>query len=139
MTRLHFATPQDAEDAFYLAFSRADAAGMMQVWLDAQHIECIHPAGPRLIGPEAIHQAWQQIFAQGERLQFQVQREHCTQTANLAIHSVNEHITRTDQPGSTALVLATNIYELTADGWRMVLHHASPAQAMAHEARSSIH
>jgi len=139
MTMLHFATPHEAEDAFYLAFTRANITAMMQVWLDAQHIECIHPAGPRLSGPEAIRQAWQQIFAQGERLQFQVQRQQCTQTASLAIHSVSEHITQTDQPGATALVLATNIYELTADGWRMILHHASPAQALAHETTSIIH
>lgn len=139
MTMLHFATPHEAEDAFYLAFSRANEANMMQVWLDAQHIECIHPAGPRLIGPDAIRQSWQHIFAQGEQLQFQIQRQHCTQTANLAIHSVSEHITQIKQPGNLALVLATNIYELTADGWRMILHHASPAQAIPQESSPSIH
>lgn len=126
-----YATPVEAEDAFYQAFSRCDLTAMMQIWLDAEHVECIHPGSPRLQGPLAIRQGWQQIFAAGEQLQFQIVRHHCTQTGNLAIHSVSEQIRSGDAgPDIMAEVVATNIYELTAHGWRMILHHASPARAI---------
>ena len=32
-----------------------------------------------------------------------------------------------------AFVLATNVYHKTAQGWRMVAHHASPGTAQAPE------
>lgn len=126
---MQFATPSEAEDAFYEAFTRRDLDTMMAIWMDADHIECIHPGTTRLQGTAAIRYSWQQIFNQGEQLQFQIVRHHCTQTGNLAIHSVSEQILPGhSQSDMRAEVVATNIYELTSDGWRMILHHASPAQ-----------
>lgn len=137
---MQYATPIEAEDAFYQAFSRCDLTAMMHVWLDAEHVECIHPGSPRLQGSAAIRHGWQQIFSEGEQLQFHIVRHNCTQTGNLAIHSVSEQI----QSGSTsasnmAEVVATNIYELTANGWRMILHHASPARAIKQSAMTTMH
>jgi ketosteroid isomerase-like protein len=135
-----YATPIEAEDAFYQAFSRCDLTAMMQIWLDAEHVECIHPGSPRLQGIAAIRQSWQQIFAEGQQLHFHIVRHQCTQTGNLAIHSVSEQI----QSGGTgpdlmAEVIATNIYELTAHGWRMILHHASPAHAIQASTTTTMH
>jgi ketosteroid isomerase-like protein len=122
-----YATPTEAEDAFYAAFSRCDLNAMMQVWLDAEHAECIHPGSIRLQGMTPIRHSWEQIFAQGQHLHFHIVRHHCTQAGNLAIHSVSEQIqTDSSNPDIMAEVIATNIYELTAQGWRMILHHASP-------------
>lgn len=125
-----FATPTEAEDAFYDAFSRADIAAMMQVWHGDELITCIHPAGPRLQGTQAVRQSWQQIFASGEKLQFHIVRHQCTQTANLAIHMISEQIQSPTNTSILAEVIATNIYELTTAGWRMILHHASPARPL---------
>jgi ketosteroid isomerase-like protein len=128
---MEYATPTEAEEAFYQAFTRRDLAAMMAIWLHADHVECIHPGGPRLQGIDAIRHSWQQIFKQGNPLQFHIVRHQCTQVANLAIHSVSEQI-QSDKlnPDSSAEVIATNIYELTAEGWRIVLHHASPARLL---------
>lgn len=137
---MQYATPLEAEDAFYHAFSRCDLSAMMQVWLDAGHVECIHPGSSRLQGVAAIRYSWERIFSAGERLQFNIVRHNCTQTGNLAIHSISEQIqTDQDNPSAIAEVVATNIYELTADGWRMILHHASPARAMPQAAASTMH
>jgi ketosteroid isomerase-like protein len=128
---MEYATPAEAEDAFYLAFSQCNLGAMMQIWLDAEHVECIHPGAARLQGIPAIRYSWEQIFAQGEKLHFNIVRHHCTQNGNLAIHSVSEQIQTDDtNPAVAAEVFATNIYELTADGWRMILHHASPAHPL---------
>lgn len=137
---MQYATPVEAEDAFYYAFSRCDLNAMMQVWLDAEHIECIHPGSSRLQGIAAIRYSWEQIFSAGEQLHFNIVRHHCTQTGNLAIHSISEQI-KTDRanPKTVAEVIATNIYELTANGWRMILHHASPAHSIQQPAGSTMH
>jgi hypothetical protein len=50
----------------------------------------------------------------------------------LAVHSVHENFTlegaaRRDTPPLP--VVATNVYLRTAAGWRMIVHHASPAPA----------
>ena len=63
-----YATPIEAEEAFYHAFSHCDLTAMMQIWLDAEHVECIHPGSQRLTGTAAIRYSWQQIFSQGEQL-----------------------------------------------------------------------
>lgn len=137
---MQYATPVEAEEAFYHAFSRCDLTAMMQVWLNAGHVECIHPGSSRLQGIAAIRYSWEQIFSAGEKIHFHIVRHNCTQTANLAIHSISEQIkTERDDPGAIAEVIATNIYELTPNGWRMILHHASPARAIQQPAGSTMH
>ena len=44
----------------------------------------------------------------------------------VAVHSVVEVLSVPGQQGPTQSVCATNVYELTDHGWRMVVHHASP-------------
>jgi hypothetical protein len=46
-----------------------------------------------------------------------------------SVHHVLEKVqAMTDEGLQTAYVLATNVYMRTAQGWRMVAHHASPGQ-----------
>ena len=63
-----FATPQDAEAAFYDALERLDLDAMMEVWSEDDEIVCIHPGQPRLSGYDAVRAAWQRIFQGGQRL-----------------------------------------------------------------------
>jgi hypothetical protein len=46
----------------------------------------------------------------------------------LAVHSVHENITVAGEQRPRPPMLATNVYLRTAAGWRMIAHHASPAQ-----------
>jgi hypothetical protein len=67
------------------------------------------------------------------------------QSDGTAIHHVLERIhIATDEGARDAWVLATNVYVHTEQGWRMVLHHASPgsvreAQEMADEGPATLH
>ena len=61
MTKMLFPTPQDAEAAFYEAFTKGDLEAMMAVWSDDDEIVCVHPAGPRLAGQEQVRASWRQI------------------------------------------------------------------------------
>jgi hypothetical protein len=50
----------------------------------------------------------------------------------LAVHSVHENFTLEGARQADARplpVVATNVYLRTAAGWRMIVHHASPAPA----------
>lgn len=119
-----FATPQEAEAAFYDAFERRDLASMMEVWADDDRVVCIHPGSVRLQGRAEIEQSWRQIFSADDALQFELSDEQYTQDALLSIHQVCENIAVTGE--FRAAVNATNIYQLVNGSWRMILHHASP-------------
>lgn len=129
MSKPLFPTPQDAEAAFYDAFSRSDLEAMMAVWSDDDDIYCIHPQGPRLTGLAEIRESWRQIFGSGQSLRFQLRAQHSVQGMMFAVLSVHEHITVAGESRPRPPMIATNIYLRTERGWRMVAHHASPAPA----------
>jgi uncharacterized protein (TIGR02246 family) len=127
MKRTLFTTPQDAEAAFYEAFEKGDLDAMMGVWADDDEIVCVHPGGQRLAGTEQIREAWRQIFAAGQTLRFRLRQHQALNGMTLVVHSVYEQITSTGEARARQPVIATNVYMRTENGWRMVVHHASPA------------
>jgi len=130
-----FATAEDAEAAFYTAFEERDLEAMMAVWDDGDDVVCIHPVGPRLAGVAAIRQGWQALFGAGRALHLSIGERTRLVADTLAVHVVHEHITTGRDPATThPPVIATNVYRLTARGWRMVLHHASPSPAPQRQA-----
>lgn len=130
-----YPTPDDAETAFYDAFERADLAGMMSVWAEDDDVVCIHPQGPRLTGFEAVRESWMQVFAGGgSRFRVRTIEARRFSGQSVAVHSVIEVLSAATQPGPTQSVCATNVYELTDHGWRMVVHHATPVPEPARAA-----
>ena len=121
-----FSTPEQAELAFYRAFEASDFGAMMVVWDDADDIICIHPMGPALSGRSAVTESWREIFSGGAAMHFSLESVQVYAQEDLAIHIVNEHI-EIASGKRVAPMVATNIYRLTAHGWRMLTHHASPA------------
>ena len=126
-----FPTPDDAETAFYEAFERANLAAMMAVWAETDDIVCIHPQGPRLLGFEAVRESWAQIFSGGAQLRVRTTEERHYHGQTLAVHNVIELVAPPGTESAVTSVFATNVYELTEGGWRMVVHHASPAPEAA--------
>ena len=125
-----FPTAQDAETAFYEALERCDLDGMMAVWAEDEEIICVHPTGPRLSGPDQIRESWARIFSGGPRARVHITSQVAISEMMLAVHSVHENFTLEGQAQGDARplpVVATNVYLRTAAGWRMIVHHASPA------------
>ncbi|MGZ8154294.1 MAG: YybH family protein [Burkholderiales bacterium] len=125
-----FATPQDAEAAFYEAFMKRDLEAMMAVWADDDEVYCVHPRGLRMTGVAQVRESWRQIFTGAQNVRFQVRQQHLLQAMMVSVHSVYEHITVGEEERARACIIATNIYMRTERGWRMMAHHASPAPAV---------
>ncbi len=126
-----FPTAQDAEAAFYEAFTKCDLEAMMAVWADDDDIYCVHPGGARVTGVERVRESWRQIFAGGQTLRFQLRESQYLQGMMLSVHSVYEHVAIAGEPHPRGAAIATNVYQRTERGWRMIAHHASPAPASA--------
>ncbi len=139
-----FPSPDDAETAFYEAFERADLAAMMAVWAESDDVVCIHPRGPRLVGFDAVRESWMQIFAGAPQMRIRTTAVKRFAHQGVAVHAVIEALSAPGQEGGpTQSVCATNVYELTAGGWRMVVHHAThvpdPAPAATDEPPKPTH
>jgi len=120
------ASPDDTEQQFYEALQRGDIERLMAVWSDDEEITCVHPGGPRVVGAAAIRSAFEAIFANGA-VNARPEKVRRLQTLSCSVHSVLEQIhLMTPQGPQTAWVVATNVYLKTAQGWRLVSHHASP-------------
>jgi uncharacterized protein (TIGR02246 family) len=137
------ASPDDVEAQFYEALQQADLDKLMALWADDDEIACVHPGGPRVAGHAAIRASFEAIFANGA-IPLQPQDVRRLHTLGCAVHHVVERIAMADEKGlRVAWVLATNVYVKTAQGWRMVVHHASPgseaAAPAAGETPSTLH
>lgn len=121
-----YASPDEAEAAFYKAFESSDLEAMMAVWAADEAIVCVHPLGPRLEGPQQVAESWRRIFEGGSGLRFRITDARHLLGSDLVVHLVRENIAVLADHGRESTVLATNVYRRNADGWRMVLHHASP-------------
>ena len=125
------ASPDDVEAQFYEALREADIDKLMALWADDDEVFCVHPGGPRVVGQQAIRVAFEAVFAS--------QRPHprparagapgaLASTARCTTWSSGWSCT-TAEGVRTGFVVATNVYLKTAQGWRMVAHHASPGTA----------
>ena len=122
-----FSSPDDVEAQFYEALQAGDLARLMLLWADDDEIVCVHPGGGRVVGAQAIAASFEAIFGHGPvpAVPEQVHRLH---TPGTAVHHLVERITVVTAEGQQqGWVLATNVYVKTAQGWRMVAHHASAA------------
>ncbi len=116
----------EVEAAFYQAMQQADIEKLMACWADEDDIVCVHPGGPRVLGAMAIRATFEAMFANGS-ISAWPERVHKTQALASAVHNVLERIDVLGPEGPLqAWVIATNVYHKTAQGWRMVAHHASP-------------
>jgi uncharacterized protein (TIGR02246 family) len=124
-----FPTAQDAENAFYEALERCDLEAMMAVWAEDEDIICVHPGGPRLSGQDQVRESWAQLFAGGPGARVAIAEQVAISAMMIAVHSVHENFSVPGEAQPRAPILATNVYLRTAAGWRMIVHHASPAPA----------
>lgn len=123
------ASPDDVEAQFYEALREADLDKLMALWAEDEEVMCVHPGGPRVVGAGAIRATFEAIFASGG-IPVQPERVRRVHSLAAAVHNVVERVAAPTPEGPRGgTVVATNVYLKTAQGWRMVMHHASPGTA----------
>ena len=144
-----YATPETVEQAFYDALEAGDTDALMSVWADDEEIVCIHPGGPRLVGPLAIAASWREILSNGP-ISVRPSDPQVLQSALVSVHSVLSRVlalvrtegTPTGPQSAQAMavnILVTHVFFKGVQGWRLVLHHASvtPQDAVSGTAPAS--
>ena len=123
-------TPDDTEAAFYEALQQGDMDRLMACWNDEDDIVCVHPGGPRLVGHAEVRAGFEALFANGPVIAHP-EKVRRAEAGVCSVHSVIERVDiLTDDGVQHAWVVATNVYVKTAQGWRMVVNHASPGLRM---------
>jgi ketosteroid isomerase-like protein len=117
---------EEANTRFYRAFETLDIEEMDRVWVHGEHACCVHPGWPLLRGWDAVRTSWQRIFANTGEMRFTLADVNVTVGGDLAWVTCTENIL-SEVNGRVAVtaILATNLFERGADGWRIVHHHAS--------------
>jgi hypothetical protein len=120
------AEAEAANRHFYRAFETLDLAEMDAIWLHTERAQCIHPGWPLIVGWAAIRSSWETIFTNTTEMRFTIGDARVGGGLDLAWVTCTENIL-SDVQGrvSVTSLLATNIFERTPDGWRMIHHHAS--------------
>jgi ketosteroid isomerase-like protein len=115
-----------ANAAFYRAFEALDVALMDEVWAHADYVKCVHPGWPLITGWEAVRESWRTIFENTAEMRFTLGDVDVQVAGALGWVTCTENILQSVRGRiSVTSVLATNLFERGAGGWRMVHHHAS--------------
>lgn len=126
-SRPTFNSAAEVESAFYEALARSDLDTMMDLWSEDEEVVCVHPDGPRWVGLNAIRESWRRLFTGGARLIVRTSHQVISNSMLLTVHNVLEHVAIEGDDQLHPPMVATNAYVRGPTGWRMVLHHASPA------------
>jgi ketosteroid isomerase-like protein len=83
-----------------------------------------------LVGAGQIRSSFEAMFANGA-IRAWPERVHSVQSLGACMHSLVERLDILTAEGpAQAYVIATNVYHQGPQGWRMVVHHASPGTAV---------
>lgn len=121
-----FSTPEAVEAAFYAAFEARSLDAMMAAWAGDDSIACIHPLAAPLNGRAAVAAGWRSMFEAAGQFRVRIETVHEMREAGQVIRIVREYLIIGQETEPRPPILATNVYRKQDDGWRMVLHHASP-------------
>ncbi len=115
---------EEVNGAFYEAFEALDLAAMDRIWAPRDYAACIHPGQEAIVGWPEVRESLGSIFAGTGKIRFRLTNLRIEQRGPIAWAFVLENIHHGDDV--LVAVQATNLFERTPDGWRMILHHASP-------------
>jgi len=119
----------EIEAQFYEALQQANIDKMMACWADEDDIVCINTEGPRLVGSAMIRAAFESLFASGS-IAARPEQINKVESLTSAMHNLVERVVfMTTEGQQETFAIATNVYQRTPQGWRMVAHHASSGGA----------
>ncbi|MFE5295080.1 nuclear transport factor 2 family protein [Streptomyces sp. NPDC056632] len=115
---------------------QADFDGITDLWLDdgATAISCVHPGWPVLTGRGEVLRSYALIMANTDYIQFFLTDVEISMAGDVAVVTCTENILSGGPAEDGAslgplvgqLVVATNVFRRTSEGWRIWSHHGSP-------------
>lgn len=119
---------REANASFYQALETLDLDAMERVWAHENWVRCVHPGQEAIVGWSDIRRSWQQIFASTRWIRVTPTAVSVQMLGPVAMVACSENITAANESDvGLAVAQATNLFQRTPAGWRLVLHHASPA------------
>ena len=131
----------EANANFYRAFETLKIDAMERVWAKDADIQCGHPGWRMLRGWGPVMESWKRIFENTPSMKFTLTDVKVEVRGEFAWVTLYENLSSSIQ-GQTysAAVLTTNIFQKTALGWRMILHHGSSvSQPLDQDTSSTVH
>ena len=120
-----------ANEKFYKAFNARDLSAMKEIWSSHQNVTCVHPGWSPLNGFEPIIDSWQGIFKNSGNMDIQISDINMLTSNDLAwVSCVEKLYTIASHRVLASKVFSTNLFKLNQDGWKMIMHHASPMPSM---------
>ncbi|OCC10673.1 nuclear transport factor 2 family protein [Streptomyces sp. PTY087I2] len=125
-----------ANTAYYEALERGDHEDLSARWLPGEDltVSCVHPGWPVLTGRGEVLRSYALIMANTEYIQFFLTDVNIAMTGDTALVTCTENILSGGPaeegnalgPLVGQLVVATNVFRRTDDGWKLWSHHGSP-------------
>ncbi|WEH40433.1 nuclear transport factor 2 family protein [Streptomyces sp. NBC_01218] len=135
------AAVEGANTDFYEAMEAGDYERLADRWLPGEDltVSCVHPGWPVLRGRGDVLRSYALIMANTEYIQFILTDVDIAMTGDTALVNCTENILSggpaegddTVGPLVGQLVVATNVFRRTPDGWKLWSHHGSPVLAEA--------
>ena len=116
----------DANSEFYLAFLKSDFNRMDELWSKREDVTVIHPGHSLLYGRDMVMTSWRQILAPVNSPDI-----HCCNASAYLNDSIAYVICHEALPGNT--LIATNIFVMEDNDWKMIHHQAGPAPDLLDE------
>ena len=131
----------NANLAFYRAFESLDIAQMESMWAKDADIQCGHPGWRMLRGWGPVMESWKRIFENTPSMKFTLTDVTIEVRDEIAWVTLYENLNSTIEGQSySATILTTNMFQKTAEGWRMILHHGSSvSQPPDQDESSTVH
>jgi ketosteroid isomerase-like protein len=138
-----------ANQAFYDAIENSDLDALEAVVLTgplAESVSTVHPGWPVLRGRAEVMRSYALIMANTEYIQFFLTDVEVAVDGDAALVTCTENILTggpAEEDGSTGslvggLVVATNVFRRTSEGWRLWAHHGSPVLAEEDDDESGV-
>jgi ketosteroid isomerase-like protein len=135
------AAVEQANQAFYDAVENSDLDALEEIVLTgplAESVSVVHPGWSVLRGRREVMRSYALIMANTEYIQFFLTDVEVAVDGDTALVTCTENILTggpaepdADGPGPLVggLVVATNVFHRTPEGWRLWVHHGSPVLA----------
>ena len=119
--------------AFYEALATGDFGLMQKVWSNTDDVTCIHPGWGSILGRQSVMRSWETILQSPPQIA-------CTEPRGF-VSGDSAYVIAYENLGDGRLI-ATNLFRLEDDAWKMIHHQAGvarPASTPQRAPHTSLH